>query len=162
MEEFRVIKGFENIGRIKQIKNERILPQYLENKKNRPDNNYMRVNIKNNNEIFKTKRVHQLVAYAFLDNPLNLPVVHHKDENKLNNNISNLEYTTYSKNAIMSKTRKSKYGKYITKCKQNRWYVRIIRKIEGKKKCLFSVSKCATKFTLEDMVKIRDNYINNL
>lgn len=41
---------------------------------------------------------HRLVAEAFLDNPNNLPVVNHKDGNKLNNNIDNLEWVSYSDN----------------------------------------------------------------
>ena len=38
--------------------------------------------------------IHVLVARAFLDNPLNYSDVNHKDENKLNNRIDNLEYCT--------------------------------------------------------------------
>lgn len=41
---------------------------------------------------------HRLVADMFLDNPNNLPVVNHKDGNKLNNNINNLEWVSYSEN----------------------------------------------------------------
>lgn len=39
-----------------------------------------------------TLYTHRLVAEYFLENPLNLSIVHHKDGNKLNNNINNLEW----------------------------------------------------------------------
>lgn len=42
--------------------------------------------------------VHRLVASTFLDNPYNLPQVNHKDGNRLNNNIDNLEWVTMSEN----------------------------------------------------------------
>lgn len=46
----------------------------------------------------KQRRVHILVAEAFLPNPNNYPVVMHKDNNKANCKLENLEWGTASKN----------------------------------------------------------------
>ena len=46
----------------------------------------------------KNMRGNRLVAEAFIPNPDNLPFVNHKDENPTNNNVSNLEWCTYSHN----------------------------------------------------------------
>lgn len=46
----------------------------------------------------KNFRIHRLVAEAFIPNTNNYPCINHKDENKLNNNVDNLEWCTYKYN----------------------------------------------------------------
>ena len=48
----------------------------------------------------KHLRVNRLVALAFLPNPDNLPEVGHRDNNKLNNRVDNLEWTTQVDNTL--------------------------------------------------------------
>lgn len=42
--------------------------------------------------------IHRVVAICYLDNPSNLPTVNHKDGNKLNNRVTNLEWATVQQN----------------------------------------------------------------
>jgi len=46
----------------------------------------------------KNKLLHRIIATAFIPNSENLPCVNHKDGNKLNNEVSNLEWCSYSEN----------------------------------------------------------------
>lgn len=48
---------------------------------------------------YKTHKVHRLVAMAFIVNPNNYKEINHKDENKANNHINNLEWCTSKYNA---------------------------------------------------------------
>ena len=50
------------------------------------------------NKVMKTCLLHRLVAEAFLKNPNNYPCINHKDENKENNNVDNLEWCTHQYN----------------------------------------------------------------
>jgi hypothetical protein len=58
---------------------------------------YPRVHIRNDGNITWVS-VHRLVALAFLPNPDNLPQVNHKDGNKLNSHVDNLEWCTAQQN----------------------------------------------------------------
>lgn len=52
---------------------------------------YYVVNLSKDNKV-KWFGVHRLVAMAFIPNPLNLPWINHKNENKLDNHVDNLEW----------------------------------------------------------------------
>jgi hypothetical protein len=95
MEEWRVINDFpnysvSNFGNVMNTKTNKILK--LCNK-----SGYYNISLKNKNN-YKTLKVHRLVATSFLENSENKPEVNHKDKNKLNNNVSNLEWMTRTEN----------------------------------------------------------------
>jgi len=58
---------------------------------------YSVVKFRNKNKVL-TKKVHRIVAEAFLPNPENKPQVNHEDGDKKNNHISNLRWVTASEN----------------------------------------------------------------
>lgn len=70
--------------------------------------------------VSKTKSIHRLVAETFIPNPDNLPQVNHKDGNKLNNCVDNLEWITNYDNLIHSiriGLRKNSYKKGKDHCR---------------------------------------------
>ena len=92
IEVWKPVVGFEglyyvsNRGRIKNKKG-RIMKTFI-------SRGYERVAL-----LADQKRcVHRMVAETFIPNPLNLPCVNHKDENKLNNNVENLEWVNHKTN----------------------------------------------------------------
>ena len=66
--------------------------------------------------------IHRLVAKTFIENKNNFPIVNHIDGNKLNNNVNNLEWCTYSHNekeAYKLKLKKGRNKKIIQYDKKN-------------------------------------------
>lgn len=74
------------------LRNSKILKQ------TKTKDGYMQLGLHKNGKEQKVL-VHQLVAMAFLDNPNNYVEVNHKDENKQNNSVSNLEWCNHKYNA---------------------------------------------------------------
>lgn len=58
---------------------------------------YLQVVLSKGNKVY-AEYVHRLVAKAFIVNPLNKDCVNHKDGDKKNNHVDNLEWVTYSEN----------------------------------------------------------------
>lgn len=66
---------------------------------------YLSVLIIDSNGNRKQSYIHRLVAKAFIPNPYNLPQVNHKDEDKTNNQVDNLEWCTPLYNINYGNTR---------------------------------------------------------
>lgn len=98
------IIGYENeyqinqFGEIRTLKDSPKLKKYnvLKPQINKKNGYVYQMLYKNGKE--KLLRVHRLVAMAFLPNPNNLPQVNHKDGNKQNNSVDNLEWCEQSYN----------------------------------------------------------------
>lgn len=70
---------------------------------------YERVALCRGKEYRREYRIHRLVAEAFLENPKNLPQINHKDFNKRNNCLENLEWCT-NKNNVYYSIKNKRYG----------------------------------------------------
>ena len=98
MEKWKDINGFENYkisdkGNVFSKKTNTIM-------KPTPDKKgYLRISFYENGKNH-TKKIHRLVAEAFIENHDNLPEVNHKNENKENNNVWNLEWCTKKYNIL--------------------------------------------------------------
>lgn len=103
---------------------------------------------KNGRKLSKMCYAHRLVAEYFLDNPDNLPIVNHKDENKLNNHYSNLEWVTEKQNTQYSlKPRNRKTPKYFEK------------DLEGE---IWKIIPDYPNYSVSNFARIRNNKTNRL
>lgn len=98
MEEWRDVVGFErqyevsSIGRVRHKIEKFLLMKDMNHK-----SGYTRVKL-NDYGHRTTHLVHRLVAVAFLENPLHKKEVNHKDFDKHNNKVENLEWCTMREN----------------------------------------------------------------
>ena len=108
-EKWKAVKGrpgyeVSSKGRVRNRKTGEIKAQ------RKTKNGYMITTLKNGTKT--TAYIHRLVAEAFVPNPDSLPHVNHKDEDKTNNNASNLEWCTPAYN--------NAYGSHIDKIRETK------------------------------------------
>ena len=126
MEEWRTISGFpkymaSSFGRVMNITTFRILRPRMDGR------GYLIVSLCKDGEV-SNKKIHRLVAEAFILNLSDLPYVDHQDRNCLNNHLSNLRWCTRKENdqnRSKQKNTSSVYkGVHFDK-KANKWRARI-------------------------------------
>ncbi len=130
-EEWRSVSGFanyqvSNIGRIRNVKTERILKITVNS------NGYWRVSLYKGGETADFL-VHRLVALEFIENPEGKSYIDHIDRNRLNSCINNLRWVTRSQNHMsMTKSlNKTSIFKGVSFSKyHDKWHCRV--KINGK------------------------------
>lgn len=140
MEEWRDIEGFgnrfqiSNLGRVRSNawgKNS-ILKQSI------TTNGYLRIHV-NYKHHHKYLLVHRLVAEAFIPNPGNLPQVNHKNEDKTDNRVENLEWCDAKYN--------SNYGTGRARCEKKKRKPVIQMSIDCEELCYWFSKKWAAENT---------------
>jgi hypothetical protein len=117
MEEYKLIKNFEsysvsNLGNVKYNVTNKTLKQYT-------NQGYKHIHLNG-----KYKKIHRLVAEAFISNPENKPCVDHKNNVRDDNRIDNLRWATIKENGqnvSISSRNKSGYKGVNWDKRSNRW-----------------------------------------
>lgn len=118
------VSNFGNVRKLRFINNICNKEKTFNITKYKQNRGYLKVILYKDGK-YKNKLVHRLVAEAFLDNPNNYNDINHKDGNKENNNINNLEYCTKSynmkhafKNNLWKSPNSGRYGSNSYKAKK--------------------------------------------
>lgn len=111
-----------NLGRVRSLNHRnrlgyiKVMSPYISS------SNYYHLRIRKHGHIIRSVDVHRLVAETFIPNPNNLPQVNHKNENKLDNRVENLEWCDAKYNVNygtcvdrITRTHIEKFGKPV-KC----------------------------------------------
>lgn len=115
-----------DLGRVRSLDRHTTNGRFLKGRlmKQRLNQGYLKVKLCKNNK-HECRSVHRLVAFAFISNPNNYPVINHKNEIKTDNRVMNLEWCTVKYNtnygsaierrssAIRGKVNKSKNCKVV-------------------------------------------------
>lgn len=116
MELWRDVRGYEGLYQVSNYDRVRSLDRYVRKKgrngtecvqprkgkilRQHNSRGYLFVALCKNG-VHKAHKIHQLVAQAFIPNPLNYDNVHHKDHNPLNNMVENLEWMNSNEHVSM-------------------------------------------------------------
>ena len=156
MEEiWKDIEGYEGLYQVSNLGRVKYLPKYNTKKEGimayTIRSGYRNLILRKNGKR-KSKQIHRLVAQAFISNPENKPFVNHKDFNRQNNIVENLEWVTQKENVHwsinnMKKRKKCSYSKTGEKyiyLKNNRYRVCIDKK------------EYKSYSSLQEAIKVRD------
>ena len=97
IELYKDINGFEGLYKISNIGNVYSCKKEIIMKTRFDKDGYKQINLYKNGKNY-TLKIHRLVANAFIENKYNKPQVNHKDGNKANNRVDNLEWCTNYEN----------------------------------------------------------------
>lgn len=126
---WRDIPGLEGIyaassaGRIKSIKTGKIHKLYVHK------NGYVYCHLSKNGKA-KVIRVHRLIAETFIPNPGNLQYINHKDEDKTNNCVDNLEWCTAKENATYGTRIERIVNKNLNHPRKSKWVIKLSKNNE--------------------------------
>lgn len=134
------VKSFDIKDKLGRIRKGRVLKGCKNTK------GYLLVNLYKNN-MGCGKLIHRLVAQAFIPNPENKPQVNHIDENKTNNMVSNLEWSTSKENNNHG-THNERAAKTISKSKSIPIIATNLK--TGKSREFYGTNECARQLDLHD------------
>ena len=100
--------------------------------------------------ITRSLKVSRLVAEAYIPNPDNKPCVCHKDNNPLNNRVSNLKWGTYKENTQQMMREGRNKGQFVSKLSQEQ-LKEVVRLYDSGK---FTLKELSIKFNCKNMSRI--------
>lgn len=170
MEIWKDIKNYEGLYQISNLGNVKSLVKWDVNKNDfiksdnilTPNDNgkgYLIIGLRKN-RVRKMFYIHRLVAIHFLENPDCKNFINHKDFNKHNNNIDNLEWVTQKENVNYS-VDNMKHKKSVTHSNTNEKYISY-RASNGRYRVVIDKKEYGTFKTLEDAIKKRDSILKEV